>query len=164
MSPERHPRDNCYFCGEDDESILETHHVVPRRFGGSDDPENLVDVCPSCHGKLEELYGPRFYDELAFYRRSGETPDGQRIPDNSLHFFVSYDEEGYRQYTCRHCDPEGGQAPGQKRAAGVAFFDQEEAIEHLDEQHNYDYREVSIPVDSQRPGERPDPSFSSGRE
>ena len=52
----------CHFCGE--QSVLETHHIVPRRFDGSDKDENLVDVCPTCHRKLESLYDSRFYDKL----------------------------------------------------------------------------------------------------
>jgi len=53
---------DCYFCGE--EHRVETHHIVPKRFDGSDEEENLVDVCPTCHSKLENLYDKRFYDEL----------------------------------------------------------------------------------------------------
>ena len=41
----------CQFCSAN--SDLEVHHVVPRRFGGSDDLENLVTVCKDCHGRLE---------------------------------------------------------------------------------------------------------------
>ena len=55
--------DECYFCG-DDSDVLERHHVVPKRHGGSDKPENLVTVCPTCHRKLERLHGQRFYDQL----------------------------------------------------------------------------------------------------
>ena len=55
-------RDNCYFCGED--GVLDAHHIVPQRHGGSDDVENLVKVCPTCHRKLERLYNSRFYEEL----------------------------------------------------------------------------------------------------
>jgi hypothetical protein len=60
----QYERDSCYFCHEQDTHILETHHVVPRRFGGTDSPENLVRVCPNCHSRLERLYDGRFYDEL----------------------------------------------------------------------------------------------------
>lgn len=185
-----HPRDACYFCGTAEAAALETHHVVPRRFGGSDDPENLVDVCASCHNKLEDLYGPRFYDQLAVYRRRGETPNGQRIPDNSAHFWVSYDHEGYRQYTCKKCERGGttvqlaeGSDMGEQEFAekiedaedpeelahldGIevtkstvdgrpAFFDQEEAIEHLEEEHNLDAREASwTPIGDQTPAFAP---------
>lgn len=52
----------CYFCPETER--LEQHHIVPRRFGGSDNTENLVTVCPTCHSKLESLYNKRFYQQL----------------------------------------------------------------------------------------------------
>ncbi len=57
-------RSNCYFCHNEHTELLETHHIVPRRFNGSDDPKNLVSVCPNCHRKLERLYNKRFYDTV----------------------------------------------------------------------------------------------------
>ena len=62
-SPEHYPRDDCYFCGEDTD-VLERHHLVPQRKGGSDKDENLVQICPTCHQKLERLYDDRFYNAL----------------------------------------------------------------------------------------------------
>lgn len=59
----------CYFC--DETSVLEEHHIVPRRFDGSDDEKNIVEVCPTCHSKLESLYDKRFYDKLGV-----DTPTG----------------------------------------------------------------------------------------
>jgi len=58
----QHPRQHCYFCGS--EGPIETHHIVPRRHGGSDDDENLVDLCPTCHERLEALYDKRFYKNI----------------------------------------------------------------------------------------------------
>jgi len=52
----------CHFCGAGDP--LESHHIVPRRFDGSDSAENIATVCPTCHSKLEKLYNRRFYKEL----------------------------------------------------------------------------------------------------
>lgn len=52
----------CHFCSE--RFVLEDHHIVPRRFGGSDAEENIVTVCPTCHQKLEKMYDKRFYDRL----------------------------------------------------------------------------------------------------
>jgi hypothetical protein len=60
---EQYPREDCYFCDEDTD-VLEEHHLVPRRKGGSDNNENLVQVCPTCHQKLERLYDDRFYKAL----------------------------------------------------------------------------------------------------
>lgn len=52
----------CQFCGMA-ESIhykvydagLQVHHIVPRRFGGTHAPENLITVCRSCHGTVESV-------------------------------------------------------------------------------------------------------------
>jgi len=58
----QHPRQRCYFCGS--EGPIETHHIVPSRHGGSDDETNLVDLCPTCHQRLEALYDQRYFGEL----------------------------------------------------------------------------------------------------
>jgi len=80
-------RESCYFCHDNHTELLETHHIVPSRYGGSDDAENLVDVCPNCHQKLERLYGNRFYEKL-----------GIEVPDAEV------DEQEFtvkQRYTCR---------------------------------------------------------------
>lgn len=64
----------CHFCGTPEP--LDEHHIVPRRFGGSDDRENIVTVCPTCHRKLERLYDRRFYTELGV---TSEDSDGEHI-------------------------------------------------------------------------------------
>jgi len=50
-------RDNheCRFCEFDDN--LHTHHVIPRKAGGSDSLENLITVCASCHKTIESTQG-----------------------------------------------------------------------------------------------------------
>jgi hypothetical protein len=53
---------DCHFCSES--GVTESHHIVPQRYDGSDRDENLVDVCPTCHEKLERLYDDRFYQQL----------------------------------------------------------------------------------------------------
>lgn len=58
----QHPRQRCYFCGS--EGPIETHHIVPKRFDGTDNEENLVDLCANCHRRLEKLYDKRFYKKL----------------------------------------------------------------------------------------------------
>lgn len=68
-------RATCYFCLSEERQILEEHHIVPRRFDGSDDDENLVRVCPTCHQKLERLYDDRFYDELGVENSGSDSGD-----------------------------------------------------------------------------------------
>jgi len=50
-------RDNheCRFC--ESENNLHTHHIVPRSADGSDDLDNLITVCASCHNTVESTQG-----------------------------------------------------------------------------------------------------------
>lgn len=54
----------CFICGSHRPNSIESHHIVPRRYGGSDAPENLVNLCSSCHSAIEKLYDDSFYDRL----------------------------------------------------------------------------------------------------
>ena len=45
-------RDNhtCQHCkGKSNDVILEVHHIIPRKEGGSDRPDNLLTLCKTCH-------------------------------------------------------------------------------------------------------------------
>lgn len=44
----------CGDCGEKKKK-LQIHHIVPQSMGGSDERENAVGLCPSCHKKWDEL-------------------------------------------------------------------------------------------------------------
>jgi 5-methylcytosine-specific restriction endonuclease McrA len=41
----------CMRCGYDNVNVLELHHVIERRNGGSDAIENLELLCRNCHGE-----------------------------------------------------------------------------------------------------------------
>lgn len=73
MSSTQTGRANCYICAGGHQDLLITHHIVPCRFGGSDESENLVDICPTCHRALELLYNKRFYDELGVKPETSQT-------------------------------------------------------------------------------------------
>lgn len=60
----------CFICGDQKPNSIETHHIVPRRYGGSDRDENLVDLCASCHSAIEKLYDERFYETLGVTKPS----------------------------------------------------------------------------------------------
>ena len=46
----------CGICEkENDESLKNEHHRIPKAFGGSDDKSNLFTLCPSCHQTLHRL-------------------------------------------------------------------------------------------------------------
>lgn len=47
----------CQICGKPAGHKLQCHHIVPRRYGGSDELSNLATVCISCHKKHERRYG-----------------------------------------------------------------------------------------------------------
>lgn len=72
----QYQRDDCYFCGS--EGPIETHHILPRRHGGTDVKSNLVDVCPTCHERVEQLYSDQVWTAYAQNTvfGSGSTPDG----------------------------------------------------------------------------------------
>lgn len=70
MARERINSEKCYFCPR--RADIEAHHIVPKRFNGSDQRENLVGVCERCHAKLERLYDKRFYEKLGIADETGE--------------------------------------------------------------------------------------------
>ena len=40
----------CEICGYDRyKEILQVHHVIPKKLGGTDDDSNLQIICPNCH-------------------------------------------------------------------------------------------------------------------
>ena len=39
-----------------DTDIL-NHHIKPRRYGGGDDPINLIKLCRQCHADIHRFYG-----------------------------------------------------------------------------------------------------------
>jgi len=85
----QHPRQRCYFCGSD--GPIQTHHVVPRRYDGSDDEENLVDLCCNCHQRLEKLYDKRFYEEISVARTANPQ--------------VDYDVDAVKEWVAEECNP-----------------------------------------------------------
>jgi len=92
----------CEICGEENPKTLEEHHVVPRRYGGSDRPENIVKLCSNCHAAVERIWDDDFYDrleqvtndlevnavdkdeKLGYVVDQGVTSD-RRLPDTSPH-------------------------------------------------------------------------------
>jgi hypothetical protein len=42
----------CIKCGTSEGLFM--HHIKPVNMGGTDDPENLIPVCRSCHFKIED--------------------------------------------------------------------------------------------------------------
>ena len=68
-------RDNykCVICkGKSKDKILQTHHIIQRKDGGSDRVDNLVAVCCTCHDKFHKgevkhkFKKPKQYKETVF--------------------------------------------------------------------------------------------------
>ena len=48
----------CQHCGKRG-IILDVHHIIPLRLGGSDDISNLITLCRPCHGIEESKLRPK---------------------------------------------------------------------------------------------------------
>lgn len=60
INPEIRKRDSylCHFCGRnvmDVNSSNTLHHIIPRRWSGKHNQENIITICCDCHNKLEKL-------------------------------------------------------------------------------------------------------------
>ena len=42
---------NCFFCGESEYSLLDTHRIFPGELGGTYDRRNTLVCCAGCHRK-----------------------------------------------------------------------------------------------------------------
>lgn len=91
----------CFICGEDNPNRLETHHVVPRRFGGADSDENLARLCAGCHSAIEKLYNKRFYDRL------GVKPESQQRPDDVDEAMANIETYGVPEHKLQTIRAEG---------------------------------------------------------
>ncbi|WP_160135699.1 HNH endonuclease [Halococcus salsus] len=56
--------ESCFICGEENSIVLQRHHIIPRRYEGSDHSENLVTLCANCHVALERIYTDKVLTQL----------------------------------------------------------------------------------------------------
>lgn len=42
---------HCECCGDTTKEILQVHHIIPVKKGGTNDANNLIVLCPNCHYK-----------------------------------------------------------------------------------------------------------------
>lgn len=92
-------RDNwkCVICGESyRKDELDVHHLVPRSFGGSDEPSNLITLCDGCHGayhpNLQVSLSRRFIEKWAirlakWLDANNELPEGTAKLSAALRLF-----------------------------------------------------------------------------
>lgn len=71
----------CQICGEQRPRAMETHHIIPRRYGGSDDVENLVTLCSSCHQAVESIYSNDRWESVGLSNQNPATTPAPS-PDN----------------------------------------------------------------------------------
>lgn len=118
-----YPREDCYICGFSGQHLLEKHHIVPRRLGGTNDDVNLVHLCPTCHRALERLYSRRFYTALGVV-------DEEEPTDRFNRYEIETDEDP------AHDEEEDEEEIDKIRIRGED--PQERLWEHIrEEQHNY---------------------------
>jgi uncharacterized protein (DUF983 family) len=77
--------DRCVFCGEDNQSVLHQHHIIPRRFNGGE-KDNLLTLCANCHELIEKIYDNEFFQEVAKQFDQCEYC-GQVVPEYEEHVF-----------------------------------------------------------------------------
>jgi hypothetical protein len=117
-------RETCYFCGS--EGPIETHHVVPRRFDGEDADENLVDLCPTCHQRLERLYDDDTWTEIREYDPNGESFDTELDDDEGVALV------GYIVYSLPETTVQYTQVRSKLEDLGIG---ESEAEYHIDNAH-----------------------------
>ena len=42
----------CLICAYDNTDVLHEHHLIPKSWQGTDDLDNLILVCPTCHAEV----------------------------------------------------------------------------------------------------------------
>jgi len=98
MTDGDHDPNRCFICGDQRQNSLEQHHIVPQRFDGSDDDENLVTLCASCHAAIEKLYDRRFYDKLGVKKPRG--PDTCELDDCTASAAKRLNDHGESLWVC----------------------------------------------------------------
>jgi len=78
---------NCQICGEGRPRSMETHHIIPRRYGGSDDVENLVTLCANCHRAVESIYSNDRWESVGASKDGTDTKKNQR-PDKGSKYLL----------------------------------------------------------------------------
>ena len=124
--------DECFICGDRNSTVLQNHHLIPRRYGGSDDDENVVTLCASCHAAIEQLYDRRFFRRLKYHfrQRSGEELEIARI----------IKEERTGLYPCPVCGR-------RENRRGVPFDDPQQTKQHIWGSHDDAHTNVEVDVD-----------------
>lgn len=76
----------CAICGCENPNVLQQHHRIPSRFGGTDRDENLVVLCSNCHAVIERIYNEAFWERIQSLTFNEVQPDSDRHIQNLLPF------------------------------------------------------------------------------
>lgn len=80
----------CALCGRDDG--LQIHHIVLRGRGGSDEPWNLITLCPMCH---QLAHGERpVYVGYEYLRDFGWTPE--EVKQNMVEYMTDLYADSFK--------------------------------------------------------------------
>lgn len=72
----------CAICGCENPNVLQQHHRIPSRFGGTDREENLVVLCSNCHAVIERIYNEAFWERIQSLTFDEVQPDSDRHIQN----------------------------------------------------------------------------------
>lgn len=62
----------CAVCGLDIESLLEVHHIIPKKVCGKNDDSNGIALCPTCHVIFHDIEERGIRPEIKNYLESTE--------------------------------------------------------------------------------------------
>lgn len=80
----------CFFCGEENELVLEEHHLVPRAANFYTGLGETVILCANCHRKMHHLLRPLSkYLELVKVEEEKEAPEMQDKMQDKLQKVLS---------------------------------------------------------------------------
>jgi hypothetical protein len=130
----------CFICSKENPNVLETHHLIPRRYGGDDTSENTVTLCANCHAAVERLYSRRFFERLRERLRAstGANQDVREEGPSKETDTVVIDppnEEGLLE--CPIC----GRT---KNRRGVPFESPDQVRAHISGSHDDDHSAVTV--------------------
>ena len=85
----------CVVCGCNNQNVLERHHIIPSRYGGTDTDKNLVTLCANCHTAIERIYNEDFWACVESLNLSEKGPEPQKHQEN---LWWAGDEEENTEY------------------------------------------------------------------
>ena len=94
------------------EGYKERHHIIPRCLGGTDDPENLVDLTPEehyvCHQLLVKMYPNNrdlHYAVMVMSGKGNKHHEANRVKRNKLYGWLkrSHHRTSSKEVVCEFC-------------------------------------------------------------